>query len=497
MKWSRKKAISDIAVASASQYIAQVILFLRNFIFAKLLGPHDFGIYASIFLFFSYGNYANFGMIDGVSRIVPYELGAGNEKKARDILGVGLWGLNLTISFFVIAVIFYSLTSPLSTIAENKTSVILAGVAVLLNQNFLYVLTYLRLKHEFKRSYLMQFMQALVDLVISIVLMLKFKVVGIFWGMTIGLLVMFIFSLRDILRGIKLKINFGILKSIFNVGFQILLVGFTYGFLMSADKFSVANLFEKSKMGIYSVAVGLGMIPYFASATLGQFIGQRMLEEYGKTKTKESLKIFLDESLLVIAFLTPLISILTIAFAEPFIHLFLPKYIDSLRIVDKLAIAYYFISLGAVLGTFLITINQQGKILILNLIFIPTVLFLNYLSFKANLNLLGISYVTFLNFFIRTLFLFLLSYGNYSKILTSFFKFVKFSLASIPIVIAFGLKFLTLDAYLKFYLRILIAFFWFVFSMYYLSRKTEIVSTMLGILKKRLVLYTDKFSDMF
>ncbi len=497
MKWSRKKAMSDIALASISQYLTQIILFLRNFIFAKLLGPHDFGIYASIFLFFSYGNYANFGIIDGISRIVPYELGAGNEKRAKDIIGVGLWGLNLTISFFVVVVIFYSLISPLPTIAENRISVILAGIAVLLNQNFTYVLTYLRLKHKFNKSYLIQFWGTLIDLVISIVLMLKFKVVGIFLGMAIGLLIMLIFSFRDILKEVKPKVNFGVLKSIFNVGFQILLVGFTYGFLMSADKFSVANLFEKSKMGIYSVAVGLGMIPYFASATLGQFIGQRMLEEYGKTKTKESLKIFLDESLLAIAFLIPLISILTIAFAEPFIHIFLPKYVDSLKIVDKLAIAYYFISLAAILGTFLITINQQGRILVLNLIFAPIVLFLNYLSFKINLDLIGISYVTFLNFFLRTLFLFLLSYGNYTKILPSFFTFLKFSLPSIPILIAFGLKFLTLNPYLKFYLRILIAILWLALSVYYLSRKTEIVSTMLDILKRRLTFYANKFSDMF
>ncbi len=497
MKWSRRKAISDITIASVSQYLTQFILFFRNFIFAKLLGPYDFGIYASIFLFFSYGNYSNLGVVDGISRIVPYELGAGNEEKAKNLLGAGFWGLNLITSAFSIAVIVYALISPLQTIAENKLSVILTAIAILINQNFIYAQTYLRLKHKFIKSYLLQFLQALVDITVSIILMLKFKVMGIFLGMSFSLLIMCLFSLKDMVKGIKPIFNFQYLKRILGVGFQILIVGFTYGFLMSADKFSVANLFDKSKMGIYSVAVGLGVIPYFASATLGQFIGQRMLEEYGKFKSKQSLKIFLDESLLVISFIVPFISILVMAFAEPFIYLFLPKYVESLKIVDKLAIAYYFLSLGAIAGTFLITINQQVKILVLNLIFIPVVLFLNYLTFKSELDLIGISYVTFLNFFLRTFFLFLFSYKNYAGFVASVISFAKFSLASIPIVLSFAFKFLISDAYLKFYVRILTAIVWVAFSIYYLSKHTEIVSDMLGILKTRLGFYFGKISDMF
>lgn len=497
IKWSRRKAISDFSIALISQYLAQFILFFRNFIFAKLLGPADFGVYSAIFLFFSYGNYSNLGVIDGLSRIVPYELGAGREAKAREFLGSGFWGLNLVSSAFLVSVIIYSFISPFKTIVENKTAVILTSIAVLLNQNFTYALLYHRIKHNFKRAYIFQLIQAVLDLTFSILLLFKFRIVGIFWGMTFSFLLVCFFSLKDIFQEIKLKINFKLLSEIFKVGFQILLVGFTYGFLMSADKFSVANLFEKSKMGIYSVAVAFGVIPYFASATIGQFIGQRMIEEFGRSRSKENLKIFLDESLLVVAFITPLISMLTITLAEPFITILLPKYVESLRYIDKLSIAYYFLSLGAMLGTFLISVNQQGKILVLNLIFIPFILLLNFAVFKTGLDLLGIAYVTFANFFLRTFLLFVLSYSNYSKFFPSVISFVKFSLPSLPILLVFGFKFVDFSEYLRFYFRILIVFIWIGVAIYYLSRKTQIVSSMIGVIKEKAWVYLEKVLNIF
>ncbi len=497
MKWERKKALSDIAIAQISQYLTQFILFFRNFIFAKFLGPVDFGIYASIFLFFSYGNYSNLGVVDGISRIVPYQLGAGEDRKARDFLGAGFWGLNFITSVFSVSIIVYSLLSPFKTIQENRFSVILTSIAILLNQNFTYVLTYLRMKHNFKKSYLLQLFQAILDLTLSIILMLKFKVLGIFLGAMLSFLILTLTSIKDLLSEVKPRFDLGILKEILNVGFQILIVGFTYGFLMSADKFSIANLFEKQKMGIYSVAVGLGVLPYFASATLGQFIGQRMLEEYGKTKSKDTLKIFLDESLLAIAFITPIISILTITFAEPFIQIFLPKYIESLRYVDKLAIAYYFLSLGAILGTFLITINQQKMILLLNLFLIPIVLLLNFFAFKNGFDLLGISYVTFLNFSGRTFFLFLLSYKNYYDLYKAIKTFFKFSIPSFPIFLVFAVKFLNLNVYQRIGIRFAFAILFLIVAIIFLSKKTQIVSYMIELMKERIVNYFGKITDLF
>lgn len=504
MKWSRRKVLSDFSVAIVSQYLVQFILFFRNFIFAKLLGPYDFGVYSSIFLFFSYGNYANLGVIDGLSRIVPYEIGSGDEKRARELLRSGLWGLNFITSIFLLIVIIYSFLSPFETVTENKTAVILSAIAVLLNQNFMFALTYYRIRHKFKQAYIYQLVQAVLDLTLSLLLMFKFKIVGIFWGMTLAFLIAFIFSMKNIWKEIKPKVNFHLLKEILNVGFQILLVGFTYGFLMSVDKFSVANLFEKSKMGYYSVAVGFGMIPYFVSVTLGQFVGQRMIEEFGKTKSKESIKIFLDESMLALAFITPLISILTIAVAEPFIHFLLPKYTESLRYIDKLSIAYYFLSLGAILGTFLITINQQVKLLIVNIAFIPFILFLNYLAYNTGLGLLGISYITFLNFFARTFILFILGYGNYKGLIFStkgflslIISFAKFSFLSFPIFFSFALKFFIFDVYLRFYLRILISLVWFLIAFYYLLRKTEIISSMIEMAKGKVGMYLNKVLDIF
>jgi len=81
-------------------------------------------------------------------------------------------------------VIVYSFISPFETIVENKTAVILTAIAVLLNQNFTYALLYYRVKHNFKKAYIFQLIQALLDLTFSILLHFKFRTDGIFLGMT-------------------------------------------------------------------------------------------------------------------------------------------------------------------------------------------------------------------------------------------------------------------------------------------------------------------------
>jgi O-antigen/teichoic acid export membrane protein len=81
MPWSRRKAITDITFVTLSQYLTQFILILRGFIFAKFLGPEQFGVYSAIFLFYTYGVYAQLGILDGLWRLVPYFLAQGDEAK--------------------------------------------------------------------------------------------------------------------------------------------------------------------------------------------------------------------------------------------------------------------------------------------------------------------------------------------------------------------------------------------------------------------------------
>ena len=86
MTWTRKKALKDVSILTISQYTVQFITALRGFLFAKYLGPEGFGVWASIYLFYTYGQYCHLGVFNGAAILVPEKIGAGKEEEANKLL---------------------------------------------------------------------------------------------------------------------------------------------------------------------------------------------------------------------------------------------------------------------------------------------------------------------------------------------------------------------------------------------------------------------------
>lgn len=478
MPWSRRKAITDITFVTLSQYLTQFILILRGFIFAKFLGPEQFGVYSAIFLFYTYGVYAQLGILDGLWRLVPYFLAQGDEAKGRNYLSTGFWALN----FFGLTFVF------LVFIIKLNFIVLLSAVAVFFFFNFSFMLLKFQIQHKFKLLGVYQILLSIADLIFSSILMFKLRVEGIYIGMNLALILAILIVGKNL--NLKFEKHFDLfeLKEILKIGFVNLLIGFGLRLLMTMDKFSVANFFDKASMGIYSVAYSIGMLPFFIPMALNQVVGQRMIEEYGRTKAVQNLKIFLDESLMFLSFVLPFVSIFAIAFAEPFIILLLPKYIYSLKLVDKLAISFYFISLSAIPLTFLVTINERKWVIISEFLLIGLLFVVNYVIAKSGLGLVWITYAVLVVYFLYFTSLIYLSYRKFYDILKIFNLALKLSLPALPIFLVLALKFINFGEWgnlVKFSLRIMIGLIWISFAIFYLKRKTVIISQMIQMVRER------------
>ncbi len=478
MPWSRKKAITDITFVTLSQYLTQFILILRGFIFAKFLGPEQFGVYSAIFLFYTYGMYAQLGILDGLWRLVPYFLAQGEETRGRNYLSTGFWSLNffgLIFVFFVFAL-------------KGSFIILLSATAVLLFFNFSFILLKFQIQHMFKFLGIYQTLLSILDLIFSSILMFKLGVGGIYIGMNLALILTILLAGKSLNLKFQKHFNLFELKEILKIGFINLLIGFGLRLLMTMDKFSVANFFDRASMGFYSVAYSIGMLPFFIPMALNQVLGQRMIEEYGRTKEIQNLKILLDESLLFLSFILPFVSILAIAFAEPFIISLLPKYIYSLKLVDKLAIAFYFISLSTIPLTFLVTINERRWVIVLEFILIVLLFVFNFVIAKLSLGLVWITYAVLVVYFIYFICVIYLSYRKFYNIWEIFNLAFKFSLPVVSIFLVFVVKFINFGEWgnlIKFFLRVLIGLIWISFAIFYLKRKTIIISQMIQIIKER------------
>ena len=488
MVWTRKKALKDVTILTISQYTVQFITALKGFLFAKYLGPEGLGVWASIYLIYTYGQYCHFGVFNGAAILVPEKIGAGKIDEANKLLSSAITWMNIFgLLFFIIMAIFVFFSKSIF-ITTNWLPIVIASFAVPIYLNYNFSIYRLQFQHNFKKSGIYQALFAILDLITSFTLLFLFGITGAFIGLLISLLIIATFITKDGYKELFVFINKDYFKTILKFGFQLLIISFTFIFLTTADKYSLASFFPKKDFGYYSVALSIAMLPYTIAAAIQGIIFQRMLEEYGKTNDVNSLKIFLDESILAIALITPIFFILINTFAEPLISLFLPKYINSIELLYKLSIGIYFLSMGIICFSFLVVIKKNIHLIFSTFFLISLAIFSNYIISKYQPGVTLVTIVTITTYFLYFSILYFYSYKifyNTNKIL---FRLFKIALISLVIIATILPKYFYLNNILQIALPLCVSIIWATFTFFYLKKNTLILNQIIGILKNKIIL---------
>jgi O-antigen/teichoic acid export membrane protein len=485
MDWTREKALKDISVLTIAQYAVQFCVVLKGFLFGKYLGPEGLGVWAAIHLFFTYGQYNQLGILNAASIIVPKKIGAGQLEDANRYLSSVITWINVFGFLFFLCMVIYVNLSSSTFISSYWIPILIISLAVTIHQNYFFSYCRLQYNHNFKKSGLYQITFSVFDLVLSFILLLNFGITGACAGMLFSLFLIVLLMYKESFKNLKISFNKFTFKELFATGFQLLLITFSFTFITTADKFSVANFFSSTYMGIFSMASSIAMLPYTIAAAMNGVILQRMLEEYGKTNNLESIKIFLREGTASIAFLIPTIAVLLIALAELLTPLLLPKYVESLNYIGNLSIGIYFFSIGVICYSFLIVCKRYFIIIATLILLSGMVVFCVSFVAKFNMGFQWVSLLTIANYFLFTFVLYWFAYKNYIKTMEILIKFFKIALPVLIIFIAFSIKFICVDKNILILIRFAIAGIWGIISYYYLSKHTTIIAQMIMIIKNK------------
>ena len=485
MVWTREKALKDVSILTIAQYAVQFSAVLKGFLFAKYLGPEGFGVWATIHLFFTYGQYCNSGVFYATSVIVPKKIGAGEFEEANRYLSSSITWMNVFGLLFFSTMVMYVTFSSSEFISYYWIPILIISLAVPIHQNYFFSYNRLQFNHNFKKSGIYQATFSTFDLILSFILLLNFGITGICIGMLFSLFLIVFLMGKESYRDLKIFFDKVTFKELSVTGVQLLVLQFSFVFITTVDKFSVANFFSKVDMGIFSMASSLAMLPYTVALAMNGIILQRMLEEYGRTNNLESIKIFLREGTASLAFLIPTISILLIAIAEPLTPWLLPKYIESLKYIGNLSIGVYFLSIGIICWSFLLVQKKYITIISLQILLAGMVVLCVYFSEKLNIGLQEVSLLTIVNYFIFAFVLYYFSHKNYIKTTAIFIKFVRFTLPPLIILSAFFIKFVCADTSILLLIRFGITSVWGIIAYYYLSKHTTIVAQIFTILKNK------------
>lgn len=390
---------TPILYSSSSIFKAMVNL-VFSFIMAKFVSPADLGLWTTISLALTYSVFLQGGIINGLNRELPYNLGLGEKEKALKLASVSQIYI-VSVSVFLSVIGFMS--SMIYPSSDPKLRWGIFTITIIISFTFYqtYLLSTFRSNDSFKNLSFIQYIEGFVT-ILTLFLVIRFSYYGLIWKNVIVIITSTI--LLHILRPIK--VNFLWDKQIFldllKVGFPIFILGFTESVSYTMDKVWIIKWGSQEEVGLYSFAYYSYFVVTLFSTSIASYIYPKMTYKYGVSKDRLILwNYFKRITLYLIIILFPIVCISYILI--PFlIENFFSQYILAARPMQLLLIAGFF--KACVIGSNVLWSIKHWKLMIiyqvLNSFVFITITYIMYRFYSTTIEALatGVIISTFINF---------------------------------------------------------------------------------------------------
>jgi O-antigen/teichoic acid export membrane protein len=211
---------------ASSQFLSKALNMLSGFLVIRMMNPDEIGLYNGVGIYLGYIVIGHFGILNGLGRELPFQMGKGNIDSAKNLASAS-WVLSLIVS--TIASLIFGVIGIINLIKGNYTigfvylSYVVTGFFYLLNSQFLPVLY--RNNSDFN-SLSKQSIKFGISNIVTVFLVYFFGFKGlILRGM---LLPVYQYYLLYKNRPINIEWKFGLsdYKTLFKTGFPIFIIGY-------------------------------------------------------------------------------------------------------------------------------------------------------------------------------------------------------------------------------------------------------------------------------
>lgn len=315
---------------ASSQLLSKLLNMISGFLVVRMLDPEELGLYNGAGIYLGYILVGHGGIINGLGRELPYQMGKGNDIKAKQ-LASSTWVLSTVLSIvasliFLIISLYYLVIQEY-VIAIVYFSYIITAFFFLMNKQFL---TVLYRRNEDFVSLSKQNIKIGFGNIISVIFVFIFG----FWGLLIRgiFLSVYQFLLLFINKPIELKWQYLIrdYKELFKIGLPIFSIGYINSLWTTIMSNIIFSFGGATFFGLYSLSTiiqgAIGVIPSaFSGITY-----PRMTIMFAEGKTivqilKRNIKT------LIFQFIFLLITAILAALLLPkVVSILLPQYIDGI-----------------------------------------------------------------------------------------------------------------------------------------------------------------------
>jgi len=352
-------AFGNVLVKFASaQVISNFLRLISGFLVVRLLEPSIYGQYTGVGVYLGYILLGQGGIINGLGRELPFELGKGNDKFSRQ-LASSVFTLTIFVGF-IASIIFISL-SIYYFIANNilagwiYLSYSILGMLYLLNSQFLPVLY--RTNNDFNSLSKQNLLFGFGNLV-TVLLVYFFSIYGL---MIRGILLstfQFYLLFSNKPYELDFKIEFKDLKRLFKTGLPIFSVGYVntlWSTIINSILFSFGGAVA---FGLYALSTIVENTLKVIPTSFSGVIYPRMSIMYGKGMgiqeiIKSNIKPLFFQFIVML-----IISLIGYYLLPIFVPIFLPNYIEGIEAAQWMLFVPVVLSFGAVNHIYNVTKKQ-------------------------------------------------------------------------------------------------------------------------------------------
>ncbi|PIZ53939.1 hypothetical protein COY26_00465, partial [Candidatus Woesearchaeota archaeon CG_4_10_14_0_2_um_filter_33_10] len=349
-------------------------------------------------LIVTYSQYSDLGLLYAMVKKVPFYKGKKEYNKAKETKSIAFSGAIAIIFIASLALIISSFF--IKNLAPNTiNSLRVIALIIILQQIFFFYQNHLKVEKKFLMIGKTLLVYSITYFIFILILIIKFRLEGVFFASLIAYAIVLFYIFKKEKFKFKIIIMPKKVLQLIRFGFPLLTIGIMSIFLLSIDKLMIIKFMDKVQLGYYSIATTLSWIIYFIPQTISYVMLPHFLERYGEKEDKLYLKSHLFQPTSIISYLMPVVMGLVFITVPVAIYYILPKYIAGIMPAKILICAIFFMSIIVAANSFLITINKERKILLLQAVSIMLAIILNYVFIIRGYGINGIAIATAMSYF--------------------------------------------------------------------------------------------------
>ncbi len=363
---------------------------VSGFWIARLLGPHDYGVWNAVSLVLAYGAYVEFGVLSAMGRDLPLYIGQGDWQKAGAVDGAARYATIYGAIFAAMVALTFSFSPTHSSMMALGLRIM--AISLILQQIYSYHRIVLRSNNQFGQLSQQQVILSILNAGLAIGLVVVLGLTGRMMAVILAQALIVMYALyRNPWQPVP-KFNLSFTWSLMRVGVPITVSGFILTMLVTIDRVMIVTFLDVTQLGYMGLALMIANVVSLMPAMASQVLYPRINYHFGKTgRNIEALRSYVLIPPVILSAFLPLVIGPLYLILPVIVKSFLPAYTPGITPARLVVVGIYFYGILGLTDYFLVTTGKLKQYVLFGCIALVFNIILDFSFIRLGYGIKGIA----------------------------------------------------------------------------------------------------------